>query len=377
VTARRIGCGSRQQPPIPAGQACRRDSPPTGSAWMTAWDTRPVQIRRGLDELRKYIPLPTTGEAEKAFTTYKNYLVQFHSSLAGVHGVGGSLIPSLVAEVRSAQKLRSVQRRKVAGKQREAIMKALTISWAKELQLRIPAAFDAQLLPHLIQGAGHLSYYAVFHGARALFLGSGQQFEPTHASALATLSTWVKDRKLFPAPWSVYVDGGPSRAAMGLHGLPAHAALSGSVHPLGSPSQGTVWDSLRMLLCTTRDRQIEERKAEWRKSAGKRKVPAAEASKICGNLPATALFSVLWRLRKRSDYADADAFLEGVATAYDAEQYQNAITDIVHSCLGIFETILVAYVGPDLYRDATERFLKQATGSGSEAVEERSSIILT
>jgi hypothetical protein len=98
--------------------------------------------------------------------------------------------------------------------------------------------------------------------------------------------------------------------------------------------------------------------------------------RICSKLPATTLFSVLWRLRKRSDYADADAFLEGVTTPYDAEQYQNAITRIVHASLAVFETILVTYVGPDLYRDATERFLKQATGHGSEAVQERSSLIL-
>lgn len=335
-----------------------------------------MPLRYGLEELGKHYPLPTVDAAEKAFTTYKNYLVHIDSSLGGVYGVGSSLIPGVVAAVRSTRKFRSIQRRKVAPKQAEAITKALTISWAKEVQLRIPAAFDVQLLPHLIQGAGHLSYYAVFHGARALFLGSGQDFDPTHASALAVLSTWVRDRKLFPPPWSAYVDGGPYRAAMSLHGLPVHAALSGSVHPLGSPSPTTVWDSLRMLLCTTRDRQIVERKIEWRKRAGKKKVPAIEAQRICQTLPATTLFSVLWRLRKRSDYADADAFLEGVTTSYAAEQYQEAITHIVHSSLAVFETSLLAYVGPELYREATERFLKQASGPGSEAVEERSDSIL-
>jgi hypothetical protein len=335
-----------------------------------------MPLRRGLEELRKYLPLPTTGEAEKAFTTYKNYLVHIDSCVGGVYGVGDSLISGLVVDVRSGKKFRSIQRRRITDKQREAITKALTISWTKELQLRIPAAFDTQLLPHLIQGAGHLSYYSVFHGARALFLASGQQVEPTHSSALATLSTWVKDRRLFPEPWSAYVEGGPNRGAMALGGLPGYATLSGSVHPLGSPSPETVWDSLRMLLCTTRDRQIEERKAEWRKRAGKKNVPGAEAVRICHNLPATTLFSVLWRLRKRSDYADADAFLEGVTTAHDAELYQNAIVRIVHATLGIFETILIAYVGPDLYHEAAERFLKQATGPGSEGVEERSTVIL-
>ena len=335
-----------------------------------------MPLRKGFDELRKHLPLPTTGGAEKAFTTYKNYLTHIDSCLGGEYGVGGSLISGVVTAVRSTRKFRSIQRRRASAKQHEAIARALTIAWAKELQLRIPAAFDSKLLPHLIQGAGHLSYYSVFHGARGLFLGSGQEFAPTHASALAVLSTWVKDRKLFPPPWSAYVEGGPDRASMTLHGLPSSASLAGSVHPLGSPSPTTVWDSLRMLLCTTRDRQVEERKADWRRAAGKKKVPAKEAQRICANLPATTLFSVLWRLRKRSDYADADAFLEGVTTQYDAEQYQDAISRIVHATLAVFETILVAYVGTDLYREATERFLKQAVGPGSDAVEERTSAIL-
>jgi hypothetical protein len=331
---------------------------------------------RDLEELRKFLPLATEDEAEKSFTTYKNYLVHIDSCLGGIYGLGASLVSGVVTDVRSASKFQSIQRRKVPGPDQATITKALTISWAKELQLRIPAVFDAQLLPQLIQGAGHLAYYAVFHGARALFCAAGQQFQPTHASALATLSTWVIDRKIFPAPWSVYCQGGPERPTMVLGGLPSHASFSGEVHPLGSPSPGTVWDSLRMLLCTTRGRQIDERKADWRKATGKKKVPAVESVKICKNLPATTLFSVLWRLRKRSDYADADAFLEGVSSVHDAEQYHKGIVRFVHGTLAIFETIVVAYVGPDLYEHAAERFSNQAPGKGSDGVVERRAEIL-
>lgn len=153
-----------------------------------------MPLRRGLDELRKHLPLPTTDSAEKAFSTYKNYLLHIDSCLGGEYGMGTSLVPGIVTAVRSTRKFQSIQRRRLTPKQGEAITKALTIAWAKELQLRLPAAFESQLLPHLIQGAGHLAYYSVFHGARALFLGSGQEFDPTHASALAVLSTWVRDR---------------------------------------------------------------------------------------------------------------------------------------------------------------------------------------
>lgn len=134
---------------------------------------------------------------------------------------------------------------------------------------------------------------------------------------------------------------------MVISGLPAHATISGAAHPLRSPSPDTVWDSLQMLLCTTRDRQIEERKEAWRKAAGKKRTPATETARICMDLPPTTLFGVLWRLRKRTDYVDADAFLEGVATAADAEEYHTAICRFVHATLAIFETVAVAYVGTD------------------------------
>jgi hypothetical protein len=321
-------------------------------------------------------PLATDGEAEKAFATYKNYLVHIDRCLGGIYGVETSLIPSVVAEVRCAKKYRAIQRRKPSAKQLETVGKALTIAWTKELQLRIPAAFDPQLLPHQIQGSGHLAYYGAFHGARGLFLSAGQDFSPTHASALSTLSTWVKDRKLFPVPWSVHCEGGPDRPSMTIGGLPAHATFSGMAHPLRSPSPDTVWDSLQMLLSTTRDRQIEERKEAWRKETHKKRTPAAETAKICTDLPPTTLFSVLWRLRRRTDYVDADAFLEGVTTAADAEEYHTAICRFMHATLAIFETITVAYLGTDRYREATDRFLSLATGPGSEALGERRAVIL-
>jgi hypothetical protein len=93
-----------------------------------------MPLRKGLDELRKHLPLPTTGAAEKAFTTYKNYLTHIDSCLGGEYGVGGSLIFGVVTALRSTSKLRSIQRRKVTAKQHDAIGRALTIAWAKELR---------------------------------------------------------------------------------------------------------------------------------------------------------------------------------------------------------------------------------------------------
>lgn len=122
---------------------------------------------------------------------------------------------------------------------------------------------------------------------------------------------------------------------------------------------------------TTRDRQIEERKEAWRRDRGRKKVPGLEAERIAGRLPPTTLFSVLWRLRRRSDYEDASAFVQGVGSADDAEQYQDAITTLVHSTLAMVETVVVEYVGPIGYVEAADSFLRQASGPGADALTDR------
>jgi hypothetical protein len=77
------------------------------------------------------MPLSTTAEAEKAFTTYKNYLVHIDSCLGGVYGVGDDLITGLIQEVRSTKKFGSIQRQRIRGKEREATAKALT-TWVRD-----------------------------------------------------------------------------------------------------------------------------------------------------------------------------------------------------------------------------------------------------
>jgi len=334
-----------------------------------------VTFRRGLDHLRKLVPRPTEPEAEKSFTTYKNYLVHIERGLGGTFGVGASFVPSLVADVRSRQKFMSISRRALTPSQGIEVERGLRIGWAKELQLRIPGAFDTQLLPFLIHGSAIHSYYVVFHAARALFAAANQTVASTHATTLSTLSSWTSTRGLFPAPWSVRCIGGPERAQMQVLGKPACARSSGAVHPLSTPSPATVWDSLDMLMCTTRARQVDERKKQWREKNSKLMVPRAEAAKISANLPATTLFNVLYRLRKRSDYSDADAFLDGIPTEEAAEQYHNSMQVLVHGTLTVFETLIVAHVGLDVYQKVAGRFLAVATGPGSDALAERRAVI--
>jgi len=215
-------------------------------------------------------------------------------------------------------KVAQISRRSGSAEDVNRVRNSWRLAWAKELQLRIPGALDADILPYFVQGSGIHAYYVVYHSARALFTAAGQPVSSQHSKTLSTLSAWVKDRGVMPVPWSVRCEGGPDRPAMAVLGKPGHATTSGGISSLSNPSSDTVWSSLDMFLCTTRERQIDERKEKWRQDHHRRRVPSAEATKLASALPATTLFDGLYRLRKRSDYFDADAFLDGIPSAFAA-----------------------------------------------------------
>jgi hypothetical protein len=316
-------------------------------------------------DMKKFVPLPTEPEAERTFSTYCNYLLHMDRCLAGEYGVGESFIPSVISVLRGMPKVTKIGRRRPTDDDVKRVRNSWRLAWAKELQLRIPGMFDADVLPYFVQGSGIHVYYVVYHSARALFCAAGQPVSPQHSKTLSALSSWVKDRAVMPVPWSVASEGGPDRAAMKVFGKPPHASTSNGISSLSNPSSDTVWSSLDMFLCTTRERQIDNRKKQWREQNDRSRVPSTEATKLATRLPATTLFDGLFRLRKRSDYSDADAFLEGIPSGFAAEKYHSAISTFVPATQAVLESLAVAYVGPDLYKSAADRFLQQGAGLGS------------
>jgi hypothetical protein len=103
-------------------------------------------------------------------------------------------------------------------------------------------------------------------------------------------------------------------------------------------------------LATTRDLQIQDRKRLWREGNRRVKVPAAETTRIVSRLVPTTLFDLLWRLRTRSDYRDAETFLFGVATPEDARSYHASMCALVNCTITVLDTLCVAYAGRDSYR---------------------------
>jgi hypothetical protein len=298
-----------------------------------------------------------TDEAARfSFETYLSYLGNINSWLRELYGE--RIYPQLIATMGELPSVRGVQRRETANPSAD-ITRSLRIAWANELRLHIAAANGFDLLPAVLHGAAHDAYYAVYHGARAYFEASRQTVGDRHAAALAALSTAVHQQRLFPVPWSVWCLGGPGRSSMTIGGCPADA-----------PAALAALSSLKKSLYTTRERQIAQKKEDVRLREGRSRVNATTAARMAAQLRATTVFDFMWRLRIRSDYRDAESFLEGISIIDSAVSYHRSISTITSATLATLELLVASYAGVDLYRSAAQGFVGQTNGAPA-ALQER------
>jgi hypothetical protein len=247
-----------------------------------------------------------------AFLTYKRYLQHLELALTKTYGTEPVLGQGVGEAVDSVPAVRRISRRSPDPKLRAAVARELGMAWNTESGIRVLSEIDPTRLPSLLPGAAVNSYFAIYHGARAWIVGSGQPQHDSHAQVLHTLGNAAERRRLFPPPWDLVCIGYPTAREARFRGLPEDIIL-GPLHNFQrARSDETLHISLCTLLRTTRARTFENRKADWRKQHKKADVPAAVAHELAEKLAPTTFFDFLWRVRVRSDYRDIDAFIPGV-----------------------------------------------------------------
>src|SRR5262249_23221014 len=103
-----------------------------------------------------------------------------------------------------------------------------------------------------------------------------------------------------------------------------------AISTLSNPRVEDFWHWLAMMLRTTRSRhltsKLEDRntRKKYATKSGKprRSYSATQRKDICAAIPATSIFDFFYRLRIRSNYEDADAFLLGSLSDTDATVWQ-------------------------------------------------------
>jgi hypothetical protein len=167
--------------------------------------------------------------------------------------------------------------------------------------------------------------------------------------------------------WNVTCSGGSGNATMAgvaYDSMPPHITVR-KISPLSSPQVSDFWHWLAMMLRTTRSRQLQSKLGDkntgkkYPTKAGKprRIYSAVQRKEVCGSIPATSIFDFFYRLRIRSNYEDADAFLLGTLSDTDSKVFHDALALVTSCTLFGLERLIAHRMGKVKMDELTESFV--------------------
>lgn len=214
------------------------------------------------------------------------------------------------------------------------------------------------------------AYYAVYHCIIAYAIASGQAVPKDHAAALKLIGKDVV-RGLLPYPWSVACAGCPQLGTATWSGLDDIVA----VHVWSTPDPDISTDRLAMFLRTTRQKELERRFAQARERLRPRpgrsraNLSRAEKERLAKAMAPTTLFDVLWRLRKKANYDDADVFVLGAMTELEALRLGQSLAIVTtDATVAALEALIGAYLAPQTLADLVTAYLRRLGEGGGSTV---------
>jgi hypothetical protein len=189
-----------------------------------------------------------------------------------------------------------------------------------------------------------------------------------HATTLRAIGGEIKSRPaLFPYPWKLLCVGAGGAQCSYLNCPPDITIDRVSSLRVDAP----VWDSIGMLLRTTRDRQIERAAEEWKRKQRKKRISGSTKCALAANLPPTSVFDAMYRLRIRSNYEDADAFLMTLSSQGEALAFSKAVRRLCWYSMLVLETIIAKYIGRAAFGQCVLDFSARDIARHSESLVKR------
>lgn len=292
-------------------------------------------------------PPPPTDE-EMTFRTYRGYLEAVRIGIGSLCPHPAGFLAGVAAAVKSGGWPATTPTGRTLSPRAGQFLRN---AWATEVLLNAPRQVGgADLITFANHWAVVQAYYAVFEGLNAVALTAGLANPPTkHASRLRWAGAQLgAAASPFPPPWTCRVSGPPT--AYGFEGFPTSWTRTAESNIAGVTSANCI-DRIALALKTTRDNQIKERRPDWikglktRRGAPRKTLPTATRIDRASKMAPTTLFDLLYRLRIRSNYQEADAFLRGALSSADAESFHRALCDVVAATLLTMEIYLAHQIG--------------------------------
>jgi hypothetical protein len=157
--------------------------------------------------------------------------------------------------------------------------------------------------------------------------------------------------------WRIMCIGNPEQKSPKFVNVPAGLQID-KISPLSSVERSRILASFVMFLKTTRQRHLKRLCDEWKsKQKRKRVSPSVKQARI-NNMEPTSLFHCLYRLRLRSNYADADSFLLNVDDARVAQRFHSSIRTVCWSIMLVLELLVARYIKKKEFDSIVSEFSK-------------------
>lgn len=295
--------------------------------------------------------LPTEEEIEQGirFKTYLNYLDCISNHLGDVYSDPARIVNSVI----QSRAFQSIQGGRCNDTERLAEL--LRNAWFTEIQMSISAQYE-EFVSYSNHWIPVQAYYATYLALRALFTSSGQEVGREHSANLKAIAEEIQRRPdLFPYPWRLLCVGNPEDASPQFRNLPDNVTIS-PISSLTSSWRVDFWDSYGKFLKTTRQRHLLKQCEDWKSAHGKKRVSPTAKRQFIQNLSPTSLFNCLYRLRLRSNYADADSFLLSVQGSSEGSSFHSALRKIGWSSLLVLELLTARYLGKREFERVVDSF---------------------
>lgn len=216
------------------------------------------------------------------------------------------------------------------------------------------------------------AWYSVHHSFSGLLLFvAPSASRPTHELTCREAAKLAAARRLLPYPWSLHVSG-TQDAGIQYRGFLTRVPKD--IEELSPPRPETFEDRIGKALRTTADWRAQPSMDGWRRKnpprrgRSRRNVPRLEKARIATSLGSTTLFDLLYRLRIRANYGDADTFVLGARSLDEAHDFARNLAIVADMTMGVIEGIVSAYVGRDRFTDGLQTYATKRRCQPSDAV---------
>jgi hypothetical protein len=310
--------------------------------------------------------LPTDRDEElvRRFTVTLHYLRHLEIYLTQKYGRGQALYPGLGAALTAHRPYLKVSRRSPIDL--DGVRRFVEIGWISELQLRVPAAIgSASALRYTNAWAPIHAYYSAYMLLQAWFLANGMTgLADDHTATLRSVSAQIRDRQLFPPPWSVLAAGNALGGSCSYINEPQPGACAAKIEvlsiPIGLPgayAEAEFWARFGTWLRTTREARLRAKEDEWKKKKGRKRIDPKVRVEYARTLHPTSLFDCLWRMRIRSNYRSVEPYLVRYIGEDDAERFHRALVAVTRATLFLLESYLARVIGAAQFEALAEAFL--------------------